>query len=279
MKNEFNERIIIKFIFNLLIKEKEEISYENIENKFYANKNKGINKNVNDEYIKFIDVLTHINNFEICYETVRYLFENITNKIKINSSHIQYFIEKLENIKNDYSIEKLEELFIDIIKHDLFFEATFKMAAIIINFILYKKIGSIIIFPYDIDIYHLIKSNKIIMKNRIIDYLIRNTEKYNIKRSISSSDNIKKEIEKVIKKKSIKGIKDIYLYGSYAKNTNNEFSDVDILIMNDKNFNISFCEIMEHEFYVKTNIPIDITISSDISDSFRNKIMKYAIKL
>ena len=87
----------------------------------------------------------------------------------------------------------------------------------------------------------------------------------------------KKQLLKIINKKLPKA--DVYLFGSRAKNTNHLGSDIDIAIDNKEK--IDFRIILElYSQIEETTIPlmVDLVDFNNISDLFKDKIRKEAIK-
>ena len=84
---------------------------------------------------------------------------------------------------------------------------------------------------------------------------------------ISSIEDLKKFLEENLKGKNVK----VYLFGSRAKGSNSQYSDIDIAI--EGNIDISpLKEIIE-----ESNLPqkVDIVDMKYISDEFKQEILKH----
>lgn len=84
---------------------------------------------------------------------------------------------------------------------------------------------------------------------------------------ISFLDKHKEELEKY-------GVKNIGLFGSYAKNKNDENSDIDILV-EFKEGNKTFDNYMDLKFYLEDtfNKKIDLVIDENIKKELRDDIL------
>ncbi len=68
------------------------------------------------------------------------------------------------------------------------------------------------------------------------------------------------------------GVKRIYLFGSYAKGTAGEKSDVDLLIEKGKPMSLLKLSGMRQMFQEALNLSVDIVTTAGIEDDFRKEI-------
>ena len=86
-------------------------------------------------------------------------------------------------------------------------------------------------------------------------------------KKISSIEDLKKFLEENLKGKNVK----VYLFGSRAKGTHTQYSDIDIAIEGDVNIS-SLREIIE-----ESNLPqkVDIIDMKYVSEKFKQEILKH----
>ena len=68
------------------------------------------------------------------------------------------------------------------------------------------------------------------------------------------------------------GVKKIYLFGSYAKGTANEKSDIDLLIENGKPMSLLKLSGMRQKVQEALNLSVDLVTTVGIEESFRKEI-------
>lgn len=84
------------------------------------------------------------------------------------------------------------------------------------------------------------------------------------KKRTVSNDEIVNDVQEIIKKNSFDSIKKVYLFGSYAKGTNDEFSDADLLfIFDDETEAIVLCPIIKDILKEDYEIDCDIVPAID----------------
>ncbi|MCR4590160.1 MAG: nucleotidyltransferase domain-containing protein [Lachnospiraceae bacterium] len=86
---------------------------------------------------------------------------------------------------------------------------------------------------------------------------------------MQSIEAIKKKIAPIGK---AYGIKRIFLFGSYAKGTANNDSDIDLLIEKGKPLSLIKLSGLRLEVEELFNIPVDIVTTTGIDDEFRKEI-------
>lgn len=68
------------------------------------------------------------------------------------------------------------------------------------------------------------------------------------------------------------GVKRIYLFGSYAKGTATETSDIDLLIEKGKPMSLLKLSGMRQRVQEELNISVDLVTTAGIADTFRKEI-------
>lgn len=202
------------------------------------------------ELNKLFDIHCKITNEKTrvsCDDLVRF-YEDITEeqlsheiKVELNFIYSKKDIEKIfifiiNNINSDKKLLLLELLFNAIsfeqYKKLYLFRSSYFDGYDYIDHFAYEKMCNII--------------------NKESDYYLEKKRKVTV-------DEIKNNLEEVIKKNSFDPIKKVYLFGSYAKGTNDEFSDVDLLLVfDDETDAIVLCPI------IKDILKEDYEIDSDI---------------
>ena len=80
---------------------------------------------------------------------------------------------------------------------------------------------------------------------------------------------IKKTVEPIAHRY---GVKRIYLFGSYAKGTANEKSDVDLLVEKGKPMSLLKLSGMRQMIQEELNCSVDLVTTTGIEESFRDEI-------
>ncbi len=68
------------------------------------------------------------------------------------------------------------------------------------------------------------------------------------------------------------GVKRLYLFGSYAKGTENEKSDVDLLIEKGKPMSLLKLSGMKQKLEEALNLSVDLVTTVGVEEDFRNEI-------
>ena len=68
------------------------------------------------------------------------------------------------------------------------------------------------------------------------------------------------------------GVKRLYLFGSYAKGTANEKSDIDLLVEKGKPMSLLKLSGMRQKVQEALNLPVDLVTTTGIEDNFRKEI-------
>lgn len=148
----------------------------------------------------------------------------------------------------------------------------------LVNTLAYKNDGLFYIFRisfFDYDHYERVIIEKIYsnIKETSFNYL-REKKVFtldDIKRNVLS---LKEKLESKIK------INEIYLFGSYAKGTNDKYSDVDLLFKLENNNNSKLIQkLIKNEFKEKYDMETDIVIMSLPPDEFDKSMMDSGIRI
>lgn len=172
-----------------------------------------------------------------------------------------------------------------LIRYKVFNDLWFIMLTLIFNNISYlenKELYVIFLFT-EKELYKRSYKSKKVFFN-YFKLILEENKKYNVKNIIYEIAEIKNIISTTSTKQiSFYGIKKIYLYGSYVKKTNNEFSDIDLIIFSDiSDINLDICETLLCEYFeqkFKSSCDIHIHINSRRLTSFERNIMKNSILL
>lgn len=68
------------------------------------------------------------------------------------------------------------------------------------------------------------------------------------------------------------GVKRIYLFGSYAKGTANENSDIDLLIEKGKPMSLLKLSSMRQDVSESLDLPVDLVTTTGIEEAFQKEI-------
>ena len=207
-------------------------------------------------------------------EIVDYLYKISKINLKV---HKNYVILLRLYVKEDYL-----NIIRALIETDYLNEYKTLFIETFVNVIYYRQNKLMIIFRNS----NLsgLKSDLEMIRRKILE-MLNETKFYLKKKKVFTIEQIKQNISKFNNNYSkILNIEKIYLFGSYAKQKQDEFSDVDLLIFykEKSNIDVSLNNLMiksillkEYEMYVDT-VPI---IEDYGLDSFDKLVMTYAIQL
>lgn len=238
--------------------------------------------------IKVINIIKIMNYIKKTKENI-----NVDVIIKIygmvrNNKLISLNSENIKNILDEYNKNNnLFGLFISIISSYLFLEESFLMALLILNFNyyrLYQKFYNINRTSKNFILKYIRVGNYLELKNSI-DIVNEMNKKYHIPKNTYNLEELKKIINNIPEKQLNKHyIKNIYVYGSHATHRENIFSDIDLLLEIDCDFNLNHIaiEIFEELKYIIKNIDIKTIyynkkLSIEHMFLFRNKVLLRAV--
>lgn len=234
---------------------------------------KSSNNSIIDKMMKFHEKIISSKGYIPFEEVVYYLYEIS----KINLKDYKDYIDLLRfYVKEDYlNIIRILVETEYLNEYKTLFIETF------VNTIYYKQNKFMIIFRHSVILG--LNSNIEIIKRSILE--MSNETKYYLKKkkqfSISQIKNNVHEFYQSYSKKL--NIDKIFLFGSYAKQKNDEYSDIDLLVFYKGNkIDVSLNDLIiktvlfnEYEMSVDA-VPI---IEENGLDSFDEKVMSYAIRL
>lgn len=181
-------------------------------------------------------------------------------------------------------IEGVNDLLFYLLKNNYFGELTYSMSLIILNMISYSFSESIYAISkncFNLLTKYVSKENKYLFDQelkRVFDMNI----KYLEKKPVMTVEKIKTTILQIPKYRiKMLNIKEIFLYGSYAKGTNNEYSDLDFhvtLCSDEYDLNVSALNIknyFDEIFLIDTDITTTVFgqwYNPRLDDVFYNKI-------
>lgn len=151
--------------------------------------------------------------------------------IEIEKNNIELALESVKNIKE---VMSLFELFVESYKENRFGEQTLLLFKLIMNHWLFKNGYSLmIIYPsFTKELKNLVDyGGDIAVMKRLVSSFYLESHVRNTIFKVRSQDEIIKEINKVKDVLILQyGIMKLDIFGSYANNTQNEFSDLDLFI-------------------------------------------------
>lgn len=206
-----------------------------------------------------LDVVQILNNF--------YSFTGL----KVNST-------SRDEIIKSYGREKVIDLMLllaDLSTEDSRYILLMEM---LVNTLVYKNDGFLYIFRvsfFDYEYYDRTIIEKIYSKIKEISFNYLREKKIftlnEIKRNVLS---LKDRIESKIK------VNEIYLFGSYARGTNDKYSDVDLLFKLESNNNSKLIQkLLRNEFKEKYDMETDIVIMSLPPDEFDERMINSGIRI
>ena len=197
-------------------------------------------------------------------------FEKITC-LKLENS----FLYKLSEF---YYREKQEIIFMELINRHSFSNSILLLGELLINSIRYKLGDEFVIVRKSF--FNFEKCDEMIMRKKL-EIMENDSYLYLKKKRNFSIDDIKSIIFDFKNKYfELINIKEVYLFGSYAKGKNDEYSDVDLAIRLENNNQSSFIEStiltkLKEEYDMES----DIVLLGNKLDEFDETILKYSIRI
>lgn len=177
-------------------------------------------------------------------------------------------LSKILHYENTIYDINFRDLFVNIIRQKPFDEQiNVEMAEIITNLLLIKQNSiPLIFYSYVVDkLLFLINSNELEGAKLLMLNLLARSKRFNRKHKYIPLEDLLKKIEgiKPILRKRF-GVKSLFYYGSYAKNTINEYSDFDLYIEVDDEHQ----ENKDNKFLIKGYLEkeLNITIDCHVND-------------
>lgn len=217
-----------------------------------------------------------INTYNSIFPTLR--------KVPLNENKLKILMDYLA-----INHSNMEKCFVFILKNDVFYGFSYIMAIIIFNYFFYKEknIFLSIGYSYEYDFYLAINKNNDILVNNLFSSIYKINDSYHKKRFVYKISNIKSILTSVLQKHSFDDIKvyAVYLFGSYSRSLNNEYSDIDFHfeIESKKGLTesaVSIKLILSDHFNSNIDVKTSIygqPISKEYQDMFKGELLIYSI--
>ena len=185
-------------------------------------------------------------------------------EIEIEKNMIELALASVKNIKE---VMELFELFVESYKESRFGEQTLLVFKLIMNHWLFKNGYSLlIIYPsFTKELANLVKygGDIAVMKRLVTSFYIESYVRNTIVK-VRSQEEIIIEIKKIKDVLVLQyGINKLEIFGSYAKGTQNEFSDLDLLIETKDDLNEFEIYAMNDYLSVILELKVNIAVQSD----------------
>ena len=209
-------------------------------------------------FIKIPLVKFNKNNILECY----YI---LTNEKCLLDKEKDKLLDELIRNGNHTNYSFGEQAFLYVLKHNIFKSSWNKeMAKIIHNFIEIKsnRIPTIF-YPYQMKkIMELLSNNNLLGAELEMKKIYYRTYEYNISHEYKSLEEIEKIIKDNIKTLKEKyAIEELYIYGSYARSEQHEYSDLDVfVVINKEKINNQTKYKLEKYISNLVKIPVDLLI-------------------
>lgn len=223
-----------------------------------------------ENMLRLKNVLTYVKDSKCAFS-----LDNVLTCLELYTENhladVKYDVGVLSQIlhyeNNIYDIN-FRDLFVNIIRQKPFDEEiNVEMAEIITNLLLIKQNSiPLIFYSYVVDkLLYLINSNELEGAKLLMLNLLARSKRFNRKHKYIPLEDLLKKIEEIkpILHKRF-GIKSLFYYGSYAKNTINEYSDFDLYIEVDDEHQ----EDKDNKFLIKGYLEkeLNITIDCHVND-------------
>jgi len=221
-------------------------------------------KKIHDSFIEFLASDMNLETINSVLKVLEIQIEE--NKIKL----------ALDSVKDLKEVMKLFELFVEAYKEGRFGEQTLLVFKLIMNHWLFKNGYSLlIIYPsFTKELENLVKygGDIAVMKRLVTSFYIESYVRNTIVQ-VRSQNEIIKEIKNIKDVLVLQyGINKLEIFGSYAKGTQNEFSDLDLLVETKDDLN-EFEEDAINDFLsVILELKVNISVQSDFVHDEKVKV-------
>lgn len=188
---------------------------------------------------------------------------------------------KMDQIKRFISFDNPDTLLINVLKNNLFDRLSYAIGILIYNHYYYAKYRKFLVF-YDSYQKELTESanNRIDFK-KIISKIVDSNEDFYTINSFKTLSEISKAISEIPyhELKTLE-IKKVFIHGSFAKNNQNEFSDIDILVESDLKIDYKDLYILTRllfSHYLGEKLDVVINNSKDIVTGFLKNAYKTSV--
>lgn len=165
----------------------------------------------------------------------------------------------------------------------IFEDYSFDMSVIIYNIFYFKKYKNFFVLHHIFknDIYDSLKNNSQEKYTEVMNKIIEKNQSYNIKRPIKNIDYFKEKVLEIPKNHlDFFNIDHIYIFGSYAKKRNDNYSDVDLHIISHLNcFLIQQGIILSDYFSKLFKIKVDVNVTTSIISESNKALFDKEIKI
>lgn len=219
----------------------------------------GDKKAIDEDCKSIMNIINMIkeNKLSVSVDSLHYIYENLfptLDKKNVERKLVESLCYNIRKCQSYYEIIKKN------ISDDTFYEFSFCMLSFCINIIHYNRFKTFYVIPLAMDIS--LKTNFLEDMDafrRQLGKIEELNQNYHIQRTVFSYEDIENIISAIPKEDlDFFGIREINLYGSYAKNRVNDYSDLDFHIKVDK---IKDCLTEQGDF-----------ISSYLSHIFKTKV-------
>ncbi len=221
--------------------------------------------------VKKISTLEEITN-------LYYLIFPTHEKKNLDVNKLKFLVRYLKNNDQD-------KIFKYILKNNIFNEYSYIIAIYIFNSIYYSLENKLIVFYTSYKRKYIYYSKKTFSKFKEFHNLtIEENEKYYTQKKIYTLEQIHNKIhDSDLQSINILAIKELYIFGSYAKKNNNQFSDIDFFVILDleQQYLMITQEALKKHLYkiFETNLDVHVTSLKLPLSNFERNILNYAIKI
>lgn len=157
--------------------------------------------------------------------------------------------------------------------------ANFVLAEMIVNTILFRDKGEMLILKQ----HYFENCNKINVEQYVLPQVRSDSQYFLTPKKIFTLEEIADTVKRFVSQyKNNYGLENVYLFGSYAKGTNDCYSDVDLFVVTNKqdipNLIGQFCKTVLSRHF---NFPVDVACvaKGQTDGEFAQHILSYAVQL
>lgn len=273
-----NAKVELKFLRNLINAVFSDYSKTEIMEDVYNNPNKA---GADLDCKSLIMVSENIKNKEILStDKINNIFNEILpsiNKPRLDERKQQSFFKYYQDNESPIKIFKY------IIFKKVFEELSFVMGVIIYNFSYYQKNDTfLIIYSHIKDKICKYSKRDLLFYTEIFNNIKTENKHYHKENKVYQLEDLYMRFKTMNPAyREALDIKQLKIYGSYAKKYNNKYSDLDLLIITNNTIisEISLSNYAKRVFEAELGISIDVTIirANRVLDGFERNILEYAI--
>lgn len=219
-------------------------------------------------FIKNSNIEFNVENIEKCYQIIS------NENIKLSLEQIDQLNDIVKGFKEDDSSNYAGLVFIEILKKQIFSKYNIEMAKILHNFIQIKHgyVPSIFYHFQTNKIIKLINDNEIEGALFMIKSAYQRTNHFNVKHRLIHFNEIEIIIQR-LKNKLIRnfGVTELYVYGSFSRGEENEYSDLDLYIKVEQKFKRK----LDNKYFIMSLLEKELGIAVDAKvhdDEYKNSL-------